>query len=36
VDTAGRRLPGAVVPHRGADEADALLAEVTARARAAR
>lgn len=36
VDTAGRRLPGAVVPHRGEREAQALLEELTVRARAAR
>ncbi|MCW2680023.1 MAG: hypothetical protein JWM62_1424, partial [Frankiales bacterium] len=36
VDTAGRRLPGAVAPHRSAGEAAALLAELTTRARAAR
>jgi putative membrane protein len=36
VDTAGRRLPGAVVPHRGAHEAAGLLEEVGARARQAR
>ena len=35
-DTAGRRLPGAVARHRSAEEARALLAELTARARAAR
>lgn len=34
VDTAGRRLPGALAPHRG--DADALLAEVVVRARDAR
>lgn len=36
VDTAGRRLPGAVVAHRSTAEADALLEELTARSRAAR
>jgi putative membrane protein len=36
VDSAGRRLPGAVVLHRGDAEARALLTEVTARAQAAR
>jgi putative membrane protein len=36
VDTAGRRLPGAVVPHRSADEAARLLADLTEGARAAR
>lgn len=36
VDTAGRRLPGAVVPHRDAAEAQALLEELAVRARAAR
>ncbi len=35
-DTAGRRLPGAVARHRDADAAEALLAELTARARRAR
>lgn len=35
-DTAGRRLPGATLLHRGADEAAALLEDLTARARAAR
>jgi putative membrane protein len=35
-DTAGRRLPGAVARHRGAAEARELLADLTARARAAR
>ncbi len=34
VDTAGRRLPGALAPHRG--DADALLAEVATLARQAR
>ncbi len=37
VDTAGRRLPGAVLPHRGEAEARVLLAEVHGQlARAAR
>lgn len=36
VDSAGRRLRGAVLAHRGATEADALLVDLTARARAAR
>lgn len=36
VDTAGRRLPGAVVAHRSTAEAAAMLAELTARSRAAR
>lgn len=36
VDTAGRRLPGALALHRDAREAPRLLAEVSARARAAR
>jgi putative membrane protein len=36
VDSAGRRLPGAIVLHRGDDEAQLLLADVAARARAAR
>lgn len=36
VDTAGRRLPGAVLPHRGLREAAALLDDLTGRARAAR
>lgn len=36
VDTAGRRLPGVVVPHRGSTEAAAILEELTVRARAAR
>lgn len=36
VDTAGRRLPGAVVPHRGETEAAELLDELALRARAAR
>ena len=36
VDTAGRRLPGTVVPHRGAQEGQALLDELSVRARAAR
>jgi putative membrane protein len=35
-DTAGRRLPGGAAHHRDGDEARALLAEVTLRARAAR
>ncbi|HVM28960.1 MAG TPA: PH domain-containing protein [Mycobacteriales bacterium] len=35
-DTAGRRLPGAIAWHRDSDEARRLLAELTARARAAR
>jgi len=35
-DTAGRRLPGTVAPHRGDAEAAALLADATVRARAAR
>jgi putative membrane protein len=35
-DTAGRRLPGATLLHRGASEAAALLDDLTARARAAR
>ncbi len=35
-DTAGRRLSGAKAEHRDADEAAALLAEVSGRARAAR
>jgi putative membrane protein len=35
-DTAGRRLPGAVARHRDADEARALLVELTGLARAAR
>ena len=36
VDTAGRRLPGTVALHRGADEGAALLHELSERARAAR
>jgi len=36
VDTAGRRLTGAVLLHRDAGDAAALLAELTERARAAR
>jgi putative membrane protein len=36
VDTAGRRLPGAVAVHRGAQEGQVLLAELTRAARAAR
>jgi len=36
VDTAGRRLPGAVVAHRGAAEAEAMLASLAQRSRAAR
>jgi putative membrane protein len=36
VDTAGRRLPGAVVRHRSAADAAHLLADLTAAARAAR
>lgn len=36
VDTAGRRLPGTVAPHRGDAEAARLLAETTTLARAAR
>ena len=36
VDTAGRRLPGAVAVHRGEQEGQALLAELTEAARAAR
>ena len=36
VDTAGRRLPGTVAPHRGDEEAARLLAETTVLARAAR
>ena len=36
VDTAGRRLPGAVLPHRSRAEAEALLEELAVRARAAR
>ena len=36
VDTAGRRLPGARALHRDAQEAPALLVELTDRARAAR
>ena len=36
VDSAGRSLPGAVVPHRGDDEARRLLTDVASRARAAR
>ncbi len=36
VDSAGRRLPGAVLRHRSAREADELLDVLTARARAAR
>ena len=36
VDTAGRRLPGAVLWHRDTEDAAALLAELTERARAAR
>jgi putative membrane protein len=35
-DTAGRRLPGGTAQHRDADEARALLAEVSLRARTAR
>lgn len=35
-DTAGRRLPGTVAPHRGNGEAAALLADATGLARAAR
>jgi putative membrane protein len=36
VDTAGRRLPGAVVPHRSHAEAAALLDDLAARSQAAR
>jgi len=36
VDTAGRRLPGTVAPHRGDAEAARLLADTTTLARAAR
>ena len=36
VDTAGRRLPGAVAPHRGVTDAAVLLEQVAARARSAR
>ncbi len=36
IDTAGRRLPGAIAPHRSDDEALDLLAEATACARSAR
>jgi putative membrane protein len=36
VDTAGRRLPGAVVPHRSSHEAASLLDELAVRARQAR
>ncbi len=36
VDSAGRRLPGAVARHRDAAQAQALLADLTARARRAR
>ena len=36
VDTAGRRLPGALVPHRGSAEAAALLEELAVRSRDAR
>jgi len=36
VDTAGRRLPGAVVAHRGAAEAEAMLVALAQRSRAAR
>ena len=36
VDTAGRRLPGTVAVHRGADEGRELLAELTRAAKAAR
>ena len=36
VDTAGRRLPGTVAVHRGAQEGQALLAALTRAARAAR
>lgn len=36
VDSAGRRLSAVAAPHRAADEADALLAELTDRARLAR
>jgi putative membrane protein len=36
VDTAGRRLPGAVVPHRGREEAAGLLEELASRSRQAR
>ncbi len=36
VDTAGRRLPGTVAVHRGAQEGQVLLAELTRAARAAR
>lgn len=36
VDTAGRRLPGAIALHRDADEAPQLLAEVSRRAAALR
>ena len=35
-DSAGRRLPGPVARHRGAGEADALLADLTGRVRLAR
>ena len=36
VDTAGRRLPGTVAVHRGAQEGQVLLAELTRASRAAR
>ena len=36
VDSAGRRLPGCVAPHRDAAEADALLEDLASRARRAR
>ena len=36
VDTAGRRLPGTALLHRDAEEARALVADLTTRARAAR
>ena len=36
VDTAGRRLPGTVAVHRGAQEGQALLVELTRAAKAAR
>jgi len=35
-DSAGRRLPGAVAHHRSQAEAEALLGELTGRARRAR
>jgi len=35
VDSAGRSLPGAIAPHRAAEEAQALLEELAARARLA-